>query len=57
VGNGQPVQWPDRPASRNRLVGPRGVGHRTIRHERHHGIDLRVQLLDPREVRRHHIAR
>ena len=57
VRHGQAVQHADRPAARDDLVGTRRVGHRPLGHERDDRVDLRVDALDLRQVRGHHLAR
>ena len=57
VRDRQAVQRTERAAARLLLVGLRRVGHRPVGDERDDRVDLRIDALDAREVRRHHLAR
>ncbi len=40
-----------------KLVGPRGVRHRALRNQRDDRVHTRIDTFDPRQMRRHHLAR
>jgi hypothetical protein len=50
VRHRQAVERARRLASCKGFVGARGVGHRTLGHERHNRVHLRVDALDARQV-------
>ncbi len=49
----QNAEWP---AARRQFVGARGVGEGALGNERDDRVDLRVDPIDPREMRRHDLA-
>ena len=56
VRNRQAVERARRVASCKGLVGARGVGHRTLGHERHNRVHLGVDAFDARQVGSHDLA-
>ena len=56
VRDRQPVQHAERAATCGLLVRARRVGQRAFGHQRDDGVDLGVDALDPRQMRRHDVA-
>jgi len=57
VRDREPVQQPGRLAARQRVVRRGGLGQRLVEGRGHDGVDDRVGLLDPLDVRGHDLAR
>jgi hypothetical protein len=55
--DGQAMEHADRTPFGDRVVSASRIGHRALSDERHDRVDARVDLLDPREVRGHDVAR